>query len=368
MKKILLFLVIIFITTISCNEKKKSESEFSVQLNLTGFKDSTEFKLVNLDKGEVIDSTKIYDNKLNFKGQVKEPFSARIHTVDNKYLVLWIENGLIEIVGDLENFNNSKIKGTSINNVYVKYRDQQKVLAKKRDSLTQLMIKTMSSKSENAEAEFKKLNLQIKDIDNKVFDIRAKSISLEQPSIYTIKELYFLRNDFKKDSLEQLFNNFPKEYQTSKYGQVINTYIENKSINIGDSYKNISGINSNREKINLSELEGKFVLLDFWASWCGPCRQENPNLVKLYKKYNEQGFEIFSFSIDDNIKSWKKASQNDSISWTNVIDENGSYSKMSALYNVRAIPASFLINPEGIVIAKNLRGKELENKLTIELE
>ena len=137
---------------------------------------------------------------------------------------------------------------------------------------------------------------------------------------------------------------------------------------IGDKYIDISGINNEGEKVNLSKLNGKYVLLDFWASWCGPCRQENPNLVRLYKKYNKKGFEIFSFSTDDNIKSWKKASEMDSISWTSVIDKNGSYSKMSALYNVRAIPASFLINPEGIVIAKNLRGKELENKLTIELE
>lgn len=368
MNKILFFLVIISITTISCNEKKKSESEFSIQLNLNGFKDTTEFKLVNLDKGEVIDSTKIYDNKLSFRGNVKEPFSARIHTVDNKYLVLWIENGKIEVIGDFENFSNSNIKGTPINNVYVKYRDQQAVLTKKRDSLTQLLIKSMSSKSENAEEEFKRINLKIKDIDHNIADIRIKSIALEEPSIYTIKELYFLRNDFKKDSLKILFKKFPEKYQTSKYGQVINTYILNKTLQIGDKYLDISGINNEGENVNLSELNGKYVLLDFWASWCGPCRQENPNLVILYKKYKKEGFEIFSFSTDDNIKSWEKASEKDSISWTSVIDKNGSYSKMSALYNVRAIPASFLINPEGIIIAKNLRGKELEDRLKLELD
>jgi len=352
----------------SCNEKKKSESEFSVQLNLTGFKDSTEFKLLDLDKGEFIDSTKIYDNRLNFKGNAQEPFNARIHTIDNKYLILWIENGEIEVQGDFKDFGNSAIKGTPLNTVYVKYREKQKILYERRDSLTQLMIKSMSSKSENAEKEFKRLNLQVKEIDNNIFKIRTKSIASEEPSLYTIKELYFLRNDFKKDSLNLLFKKFPKKYQTSKYGQVIDTYIQNESLEIGDKYIDISGINNEGEKVNLSKLNGKYVLLDFWASWCGPCRQENPNLVRLYKKYNKKGFEIFSFSTDDNIKSWKKASEMDSISWTSVIDKNGSYSKMSALYNVRAIPASFLINPEGIVIAKNLRGKELENKLTIELE
>jgi len=368
MNKILLFLVIISITTLSCNEKKKSESGFSVQLNLTGFKDSTEFKLLDLDKGEFIDSTKIYDNKLNFKGNVKEPFSARIHTIDNKYLILWIENGEIEVQGDFKDFGNSAIKGTPLNTVYVKYREKQKILSERRDSLTQLMIKSMSSKSENAEKEFKKLNLQVKEIDNNMFKIRTKSIASEEPSLYTIKELYFLRNDFKKDSLKLLFNRFPEKYQANKYGQVINTYIQNETLKIGDKYLDISGINNEGENVSLSELKGKYVLLDFWASWCGPCRQENPNLVRLYKKYNKKGFDIFSFSTDDNIKSWEKAVEKDSISWTSVIDKNGSYSKMSALYNVRAIPASFLINPEGIIIAKNLRGKSLENKLIEEIE
>jgi len=366
MNRILFLLVII--TIMSCNEKKKSKPEFSVQLNLTGFKDCTQFKLLDLDKGEFIDSTKIYGNRLNFKGNVKEPFSAQIHTIDNKYLMLWIENGEIEVQGDFQDFGNSAIKGTPLNTVYVKYREKKSILSEKRDSLTRLLIKSTSSKSENAEKELNRLILERKEIDNNMLEIRTQSIASEEPSIYTIKELYVLRNTLKKDSLKLLFNRFPENYQTNKYGQLINTFIQNETIEIGDKYKDVIGLNTEGEYVKLSELNGQYILLEFWASWCGPCRQSNKKLVKLYTKYNENEFEIFSFSIDKNILDWKKASEADSISWTNVIDINGSYSKVSALYNLEAIPSSFLISPEGIVIAKDLRGKSLEDKLSEEFE
>ncbi|MGS2764432.1 redoxin domain-containing protein [Sinomicrobium sp. M5D2P9] len=312
MNKIVFLLIIFSITTISCN--KKTEPEFSIQLNLNGFRDGTDFKLLNLDKNEFIDSAKIYDGKLSFTGSVKEPFSARIQAAKIESLVLWIERGMIKINGNNENFAFSTIQGTPLNEVYTRYRDEQKNLAQKRDSLTTLIIKSMSSLSEGSEEEFGRLNLQIKDIDSEMFDIRVRSIVSEAPSFYTIKELFFLRNDFNKDSLELFFNKFPEKYQNSKYGEVIKTYIRNKSITIGDKYRNISGMDSEGKNIKLSELDGKYVLLDFWASWCVPCRKENTNLVKLYDKYKEKGFEIFSFSTDDNIKLWKKANEKDSIS------------------------------------------------------
>jgi peroxiredoxin len=365
--KNLLIIVFIALVVISCNSKKSNELDYTISMNLVGFEDSTLFKILDLDKLEFIDSTYLNNGKLKFKGKVKEPFSARIHTIDDKYLILWIENVEIKIEGNYKDFEFSNIEGSSLNTVMTKYRDKQKILQISRDSLMQQMIRLMSSQSANAEEDFQKLNSQVSRIDKEVFAIRSLGIVSEQPSHYTIKELYFLRNDFTKDSLELLFAKFTEPLQSTQYGEVIRTYIENKSIAVGDRYIDIKGINMEGQTIKLSEFDGKYVLLDFWASWCGPCRQENPNLVKTYRKFKNKGFEIFSFSTDSNIASWKKAIEKDSLIWTNVIDENGSYSKMSALYGVRAIPSSFLINPKGVVIAMNLRGKALEDQLNEQL-
>ena len=330
---------------------------------LDGFENDTKFEIWDLDKGLVIDSAYLKNGKAEFKGKVKIPLSVRIATIDSKYLIVWLEEGEINITGSYDNFNLSNINGTPLNGVMVKHRNEQAKLESERDSLFQKVYSLYTSNSKSDRKEALELNKQVQNIDKEIVNLRINAIAQEPPSYYTIQELYFLRNDFGKDSLKLLFDNFTEFYQKTKYGQVINTYLENQTVDIGDNYIDIQGIDNLGKTVKLSELKANYILLDFWASWCGPCRQENPNLVRLYKKYNKKGFEIFSFSTDNNKNSWEKAVKKDSIFWTSVIDEKGSYSTMSALYNVRAIPSSFLINSDGIIIAKNLRGKELEYKL-----
>ncbi len=114
----------------------------------------------------------------------------------------------------------------------------------------------------------------------------------------------------------------------------------------------------------LSNLRGKVVLIDLWASWCRPCRMENPNVVKMYKKYHSMGFEIFSVSMDRDRSAWLKAIKDDGLVWPNhVSDLQGWTSTGGATYGITSIPATVLIDKEGRVIARNLRGTELENKL-----
>ncbi len=363
----LVFLILLSAVVIACNNKA-DKTGYEINLNLTGFKDSTAFKLLDIDKHEFIDSAYIINGKLQFTGKVDEPHSVRIHTIDNKYLILWVENENITVGGEYEDFRFSRIKGSPLNDVMVKYRDRQKELQIQRDSLMQQMIKLMSSGDAEAKGKFQKLNKKVNKIDDDVLNIRVQSIASENPSLYTMQELFFLRNDFTKDSLQLLFNRFPESLQNTKFGDVVRTYIETNSLSIGDRYINIEGINEKGQVVQLSDLEGEYILLDFWASWCGPCRQENPFYVEVYNKFKDKGFEIYGFSIDNNIGSWKEAVQKDSLTWTNVIDKNGSYSKMSAAYGVRAIPASFLINPDGIIIAQNLRGNALMNRLEDEFK
>ena len=124
-------------------------------------------------------------------------------------------------------------------------------------------------------------------------------------------------------------------------------------------YKDPSGIER-----SLSDLKGKVVLLDFWASWCKPCRMENPNVVRLYKEYNPKGFEVFSVSLDDNADRWKAAIKQDGLLWPNhVSDLKGWQSEPAQLYMVRSIPQTFLVGKDGKIIAMGLRGAQLEQKL-----
>jgi thiol-disulfide isomerase/thioredoxin len=122
--------------------------------------------------------------------------------------------------------------------------------------------------------------------------------------------------------------------------------------------------NPSGTELRLSSLKGKVVLIDFWASWCGPCRKENPNVVKMYKKFKSKGFEIFSVSLDEDPNAWKKAIAADGLIWPNhVSDLLGWRTPMTQAYGFNSIPYTVLLNKEGNIVGVNLRGAELEQKL-----
>jgi thiol-disulfide isomerase/thioredoxin len=125
----------------------------------------------------------------------------------------------------------------------------------------------------------------------------------------------------------------------------------------------LAGMTPDSNSFSLNQLRGKIVMIDFWASWCGPCRRENPNVVANYKKYNEKGFDILGVSLDREIGAWRKAIQQDGLPWHHISDLKGWQSAHAALYSVTSIPQTVLLDREGKIIARNLRGEELGNKL-----
>lgn len=145
--------------------------------------------------------------------------------------------------------------------------------------------------------------------------------------------------------------------------QVKNPQQELEGVSIGAEAPNIELPTPDGKTLSLSSLRGNYVLLDFWAAWCRPCRVENPNLVDNHKKYNPKGFQIFQVSLDRTAEEWKEAIEKDGLNWHHVSDLKFWQSEAAQLYNVRSIPASYLIDPEGKVIARNLRGPALGQKL-----
>lgn len=165
-------------------------------------------------------------------------------------------------------------------------------------------------------------------------------------------------------SLEKLYSSFSYGIQDGKYGKKINQIIVSlKQTQIGEKAPNFNLTDSSQNKVKLSDFRGKYVLLDFWASWCVPCRKESPLLVDIYQKYHEKGLEIIGISLDKNKKEWINAIQNDQANWVQLTDFKAVESETVKLYGIKEIPQNFLLGKKGEILAKNLHQQALIQKL-----
>ena len=174
----------------------------------------------------------------------------------------------------------------------------------------------------------------------------------------------FLNPEEELELYKKLADDYQKVEQTPTLAKgFIGTVKRMAGISVGQEAPDFTLNSPEGTPIQLSSLRGKYVLIDFWASWCGPCRMENPNVVRMYDKFKDKGFDIYGVSLDDNEKAWKAAIAKDNLTWRHGSELKKWRSGVAQSYGVNAIPATFLLDKEGKIIAKNLRGKALEDKL-----
>lgn len=284
---------------------------------------------------------------------------AVLRTADSKdQAMIWLEPAALSVTVKKGDFNNLAIKGSVASLEFQEFSSIMNRIRAQQDSLQKIDTKQDSIKDKEKWDQYEKLQLAETEA--------GKNFVKSHPnSVVSAFILNIFSTNWGRQNAEELYQRFSPTVKQSKPGQQIRQFIGlSKEIKVGDKYVDFELSNVNDKKVKLSNIKGKYILLDFWGSWCGPCRHENVNLLKAYQLFKDKGFNILGVAAETDKKEWLQAIKADGLPWENVTDvSNGKNNAAIMIYNIFSFPTNFLIDKQGTIIAKNLRGSELIQKL-----
>ncbi|WP_442587905.1 redoxin domain-containing protein [Pedobacter sp. AW31-3R] len=306
-----------------------AQAQQSYSLNLNGVINGQQSGMVYLQKFNnksfvTVDSAKVVQGKYSFKSKVQLPELYGLTTdLNNNPAYVFLEQGKIEVLSDSASFvKTTKVKGSASNDLFWSYKTQK--------------------------------GLKIDPF------IKAHPASIV--SAYVLyRDFSYLLTSEEITSAIQLLS--PALHHTTYVSSLKELALAKKRVEPGQKIIDFSSTDQEGNTVKLSQQLGKYLLLTFWAGWCPDCRKENPDLVKTYQKYHDQGFNIFGVSLDKSKTTWLNAIKNDNLTWKHVSDLAYWDSSAAKLYGIRWIPSNFLISPDGVIVAQNLQGEALEAKL-----
>lgn len=375
MKKILLLLSVTALM-ISCN--KTGENEYII----TGTVAGADGKNVILEKqdeetmGKMIpvDTVKIENGKFVIKGTATEP---SIHTIkiDSKLgmVDLILEAGEIKIEVDKDTLAKSKVNGTYNNDELTKFKvelqEVQREVQKKAMAFQKVNMDKMTKAQQTKDtAVINQMMKEYKVIQDPLSNKYTSYAENNPKSFLTvlITENLFNTQDVDFAKIKKIYNSLTSELKNTKQGKSIKEKLDNyDAVEVGKIAPDFSAPSPDGKVISLKEAKGKVTIIDFWASWCAPCRQENPNVVALYNEFHSKGLNIIGVSLDQEgaAEAWKNAIAADKLTWFHISNLKHWQDPIAKKYNVRSIPATFILDSSGKIVAKDLRGEELKAKV-----
>ncbi len=349
-------MILISVALVSCKQEKV-DIGYEVRGTVRGIPDST---MVYIRNDGLNDSTVTLGEKFRFKGKVKEPTWTLmfLENIDEP-IPLWLENAQIKIEAVNEGLTKAKVFGGEVQSMADLLVERKEAIRMTMESLGNIMAlpELTDLRKDSVQALYRKLQQDEIAVE--------KNFIRENPnspvSAFTLNRN---RTRWNKASVANLFSLLNDSAKETVYGRLLDRYIRlNKNPEVGDVYVDFVQEKVDGESTRLSEVMGKYTLLEFWASWCVPCRKSNPELSELYSKYRDKGLRIVGVSLDEDRESWLNAIEEDGLEWDNVSDLKFIENEAALVYGVVGIPDNFLIDNEGIIVARNLRESALEEKL-----
>ncbi|HEY0610483.1 MAG TPA: TlpA disulfide reductase family protein, partial [Chitinophaga sp.] len=374
MRKIALWLTVGGLLA-SCGQQAEKGS-FNISVHLSNAPLGPVFlEELTLKEVKVADTTSLKDasGKFSLKGTVPEQGLYRIRFGNSKYILLALDAGDMKIEGDYENLDKVNIKGSEASAALQQLLNEAN---EKGQALTMEMRAVDSLQNANTPDSI--LQQKVKGLQQREADMQQSFISYAEKTPYPANAVFALSmvNDpgiliQQKQVISNVEKRFPENNLVRSLGARISEIEQQASaggggdeenmtaVKVGDVAPDFSLPDPSGKNIKLSSFRGKYVLVDFWASWCKPCRMENPNVVKAYQQYKNKNFTILGVSLDKKKEAWVQAIQADGLSWNHVSDLKFWESAVVPLFGINAIPTNFLLDPQGKVIAANLRGDAL---------
>lgn len=379
MKKTVLLLVLV-ILNYSCktNEKEPlSQNTYQITGNAKGVVNGLRAYIHSVENNNqvAIDTTIIMNEQFVFQGKVENPSikTISINSIQGN-LPFVLEAGKITIDIDKDNLYYSPVLGTKNNEDYNAYKAEYRKKGSAIDGLNDEYRKA-TTQEERSEiiAKARKISSMldafamdfITENTNSDFSLLLLETQITNPDINLEK----LKNNYQ--ALQPIINkNTAYKSIGSKIKNEIATIEASANLNVGKIAPDFTAPSIDGEMISLSDIKGKATIVEFWASWCGPCRRENPNIVRVYEKYKDKGLEIIGVSLDKPGQKdrWQKAIEDDNLNWHHVGSLKYFNDPVARLYNINAIPASFILDEDGKIVAKKLRGKALEEQIASMLD